>query len=208
MKNSIILINDDDLEIGYGEKMDVHIKGQLHRAFSLFIASPDRCRVLIQKRARDKYHSAGLWTNACCSHPRKGVTIETSIRSRAFEELGIDISDSLSFELSELGRFKYKKHFDLCTEYEIDHVFLLYINDDIMLHPNADEVDEVKWIDRLDLEALILANPDAFTAWFFAVYNIYIRNELWNPTTMRPPMSTELDSLIKQKMKEICYEEL
>ena len=159
MNDSIILVNDEDDEIGFCEKMEVHQKGQLHRAFSLFIVDSN-LNVLIQKRAKNKYHSGGLWTNACCSHPRKGEDIERSIRKRVLEELGIDIMDSSSFVLTELGKFKYIKHFDGCTEYEIDHVFLLELPSNIELHPNAAEVEELNWVNIFDLGDRLLNNPD------------------------------------------------
>ncbi len=202
MSNFIILVNDEDMEIGYGEKMEVHQNGQLHRAFSLFIVSP-YFEVLIQKRARNKYHSGGLWTNACCSHPRQGEDMETSIRRRTLEELGIDISDPISYKLTELGKFKYIKHFDGCTEHEIDHVFLLELSSNIELHPNPDEIEELKWVDLFDLGNHFLDNPDDFTAWFPAIYYMYIWEEFWNPTMIFPPYTKELDALLQQRMKDI-----
>lgn len=204
MRDYIILVNNEDEEIGYGDKMEVHQKGLLHRAFSLFIENEEH-KILIQKRACNKYHSGGLWTNACCSHPRKGENIETAICRRVFEELGLDISDASSYELGELGKFKYIKHFDDCTEYEIDHVFILNINDDTALQPNANEIEELKWIDLWDLEDWLLATPDDFTAWFFAVYNMYVWEGIWNCTMMCSPISKELDRLLRQRMEDVCY---
>lgn len=204
MNDSVILVDDNDEEIGYGGKMQVHKNGQLHRAFSLFIVNQEN-KVLIQKRASNKYHSGGLWTNACCSHPREGENIEAAIRRRVLEELGLDISDSLSYEINELGNFKYTKHFDEYTEYEIDHVFLLYVSDHVVFHPNADEIEELKWIDLWDLGDWLLSNPDDFTAWFFAVYNMYVWKEIWNCTMMCSAIREELSTLLRQRMEDICY---
>lgn len=205
MSDSIILVNNDDEEVGYGEKLQVHLKGQLHRAFSLFIVN-NKHEVLIQKRAYNKYHSGGLWTNACCSHPRAGEVIETSIRKRVFEELGLDISDSSFFEITELGKFRYFKQFDEYAEYEIDHAFVMYVNDCIELYPNPDEAADIKWIDLWDLGDWMASNPEDFTAWFFAVYYMYIWKEIWNPTMMCPPISDVLSRLLRIKMEEVDYE--
>ena len=205
MNDTIILVDNADEETGYGEKMQVHLKGQLHRAFSLFIVNKEH-EVLIQKRAHNKYHSGGLWTNACCSHPRKGESIETSIRKRVLDELGMDISDSIVYEINELGRFKYFKQFDKYAEHEIDHVFVMYINNRLELHPNPDEVSEIKWMDLWNLGDWMLSNPEDFTAWFFAVYNMYIWQEIWNPTMICSPISGELIKLLRERMEKVDYE--
>ncbi len=205
MGDSIILVNNDDEEIGYGEKLQVHLQGQLHRAFSLFIVNKDY-EVLIQKRAHNKYHSGGLWTNACCSHPRKGEVIETSIRKRVFEELGLDISDSSLFHINELGKFRYFKQFDEYAEHEIDHVFVMFVNNRIELYLNTDEAEDIKWIDLWDLGDWMVSNPEDFTAWFFAVYNMYIRREICNPTMMCSPISDELSQLLRTRMEKVDYE--
>ena len=83
----IILVDEQDCEIGYGEKLDVHIKAQLHRAFSIFVFDWTERKMLIQKRAEGKYHSGGKWCNACCSHPRKGEVMEEALARRLQEEL-------------------------------------------------------------------------------------------------------------------------
>lgn len=204
MSDSIILVNKDDEEIGYGEKLQVHLQGQLHRAFSLFIVNKDY-EVLIQKRAHNKYHSGGLWTNACCSHPRKGEVIEISIRKRVFEELGLDISDSVFYEINKLGKFKYFKQFDECAEHEIDHVFVMHVDSRIEVHPNMDEVEDIKWINLWDLGELMLSNPEDFTAWFFAVFNMYVTEGLWNFEENSLPMNKELRCLIKDRMDKIFF---
>lgn len=202
MGDSIVLVNDRDEEIGYGEKMEVHRIGQLHRAFSLVIVDRDD-RMLLQKRASNKYHSGGLWTNACCSHPREGENIEDAVRRRVSEELGLDISDPSVYELYEMGKFKYIKHFNGFTEHEIDHVFILQVDGDIDLHLDANEIEELKWIDFWDVGDLMLENPGNFTAWFFAVYYMYRWTEIWNPTFICAPFSSELLELLEQKMEDI-----
>lgn len=125
------------------------------------------------------------------------------MRRRVLDELGLDISDPLSFEIYKLGKFKYIKHFDEFTEYEIDHVFLMSLNNSVELHPNAEEIEELKWIDLHVLEDWILTKPDDFTAWFFAVYNMYVWKEVWNPMMMCPPISKELDSVLGQRLEDI-----
>lgn len=117
MNNLLILVNEEDEEIGYCEKMDAHRKKYLHRAFSLFIYHKADHKMLIHKRALGKYHSGGLWTNSCCSHPRYGENLMDAAIRRTKEELGLDIS-SYADELKEVGRFHYYKKYSTCAENE------------------------------------------------------------------------------------------
>ena len=114
--NNLILVDPDDREIGFGEKTDVHRRGLLHRAFSVFLFDGDR--VLIQQRAAGKYHSAGLWANTCCSHPRAGQGLTEAVVQRLEEECGIR-----GAKIREAGCFLYRASFpNGLTEYEYDHV--------------------------------------------------------------------------------------
>ena len=139
MNEWIILVDEQDKEIGFGEKLDVHVKEQLHRAFSVFIFDPKSQKMLIQKRAEGKYHSGGKWSNACCSHPRKGEIMEEALARRLQEELGFWMPERLNVftypefpdemninNIVEVGHFTYYAKFDGLSEHEIDHVFVYY----------------------------------------------------------------------------------
>ena len=91
MEDLIIWVDENDNEIGYGEKLETHIKGQLHRAFSVFIFDWSDSTMLIQRRAIGKYHSGGLWSNSCCSHPYDGENFEDSIKRCIKNELNFDL---------------------------------------------------------------------------------------------------------------------
>jgi isopentenyl-diphosphate delta-isomerase len=147
-----------DEQVGTMEKMEAHEKGILHRAFSVFIFDSSN-NILLQQRAYGKYHSSGLWTNACCSHPKPGESIEAAAHRRLQEELGFDT------KLEKAFTFTYKAHFDNgLTEYEYDHVFIGHYEDPIQF--NEQEVNAIKYI-PLDLLKLELdENPDHFTEWF------------------------------------------
>ena len=107
MNDVLILVDEQDKEIGTEEKIDAHRKGLLHRAFSLFIYDSKLNKMLIQRRAINKYHSGGLWTNACCSHPRKGEDLNTAVYRRTIEELGVSIpkADYEIGKIKECGKF-------------------------------------------------------------------------------------------------------
>ena len=153
----IALVDLDDNITGYASKEDVHKKGLFHRAFSIYIV--DGSRMLIQKRNRNKYHSGGLWTNACCSHQRMGEELEEAIHRRLKEELSFDTS------LREEFSFIYRTVFeDGVIEYESDHVFLGQYNGEVCANP--EEAEEVRWIEIGELKKLLETEPQQFTAWF------------------------------------------
>jgi isopentenyl-diphosphate delta-isomerase len=117
MNKKVILVNDKDEVTGTAEKMEAHQKGWLHRAFSVFIFNSNG-EMLLQQRAINKYHSGGLWTNACCSHPQPGEITEASAKKRLKEEMGFEVPITPVFD------FIYKTEFENgLTEYEFDHVF-------------------------------------------------------------------------------------
>lgn len=206
MKESLILVDEHDVVIGTAEKIDTHRKGLLHRAFSLFIYDESIKKILLQKRAINKYHSGGLWTNACCSHPRKDEDLNTAVYRRTIEELGVSIPevDYKFGKIKECGKFTYLKEFDELTEYEIDHVFAWFVDSTILqLIPNEDEIDDLLWIDIFDLEDWMSTKPEEFTAWFFPAYEIFINEVLSNRTMMRSPISSVLFDVIQKKKSEV-----
>lgn len=154
----VILVNEKDEWMGTAEKLEVHLTGALHRALSVFITN-EKKEILLQKRAANKYHSAGLWTNACCSHPRPKEQTESAARRRVQEELGLEIP------LKKLCKIHYKIDVgEGKTEHEFDHIFSGEWNE--IITPNPDEVSALKWIKLEALETWINKCPQDFTAWF------------------------------------------
>lgn len=154
----VILVNTADEEIGTMEKMQAHEKALLHRAFSVFVFN-HKGEMLIHRRALDKYHSGGLWTNACCSHPRKGETTEEAAHRRLMEEMGFDCP------VTERFSFIYKAELDQgLTEYEFDHVF--FGSFDGTPRVNPEEVCDWKYVSIQYLRKDIHDNPDHYTEWF------------------------------------------
>ena len=158
MSSTVILVNENDEEIGKMDKMEAHKQAKLHRAFSIFIFN-ERGEMLLQQRAAHKYHSGGLWTNACCSHPEPGEkTIDAATR-RLQEEMGFGTG------LTKIFDFTYRAEFDNgLVEHEYDHVFLGIYNGEI--HPDPNEVQAYDHKSMEELRAAITQEPGAFTAWF------------------------------------------
>lgn len=153
-----MIVNTDGQTIGTMDKMAAHRSGTMHRAFSVFIFN-SKGQLLLQQRAWDKYHSGGLWTNTCCSHPRLGEFSQDAAHRRLQEEMGIDC------ELTGLFRFSYRHEFENgLIENEYDHVFL-GITDDLPL-PNSVEVAGFRYMDTDLLLLELTERPDEFTAWF------------------------------------------
>ena len=164
----VVLVNVNDQPIGYMEKQEAHLKGLLHRAFSVFIFNNNK-ELLLQKRAVSKYHSGGLWTNTCCSHPRKNETVLSAAKRRLFEEMGIKCD--LKFKFS----FIYKAKLDNnLFEHEFDHVFFGYSNTKPDI--NREEVDSYcyKSIEKIQKE--IINQPDQYTEWFKICFNEVVIN--------------------------------
>lgn len=158
----VILVDKNDRQIGIAGKMEVHHRGLLHRAVSVFIIN-SLGEWILQRRALDKYHSKGLWTNTCCTHPNPGESVEDSARRRLMEEMGIECS------LVKLFTFIYREKFDNeLTEHEFDHVFFGITDDKPRI--NADEVEEWEAVAFKDLEKDILENPSEYTFWFKEIY--------------------------------------
>lgn len=159
MEDMLVWVDFNDQETGYGGKLQTHQEKRLHRAFSVFVVHEGK--MLIQKRAEGKYHSAGLWANACCSHPRKGEMLPEAVSRRMKEELGI-AEDSCHPE--ELFSFIYYAPLGELCEYELDHVFLADYGGEIQCHP--DEIAEFRWLELAELEKEMLEHPEKFCVWF------------------------------------------
>ncbi|MFB6454324.1 isopentenyl-diphosphate Delta-isomerase [Chitinophaga sp. Hz27] len=154
----VILVNESDEAIGKMEKLEAHQKGLLHRAFSVFVVN-NAGEILIQQRALDKYHSGGLWTNTCCSHPAPGETTLEAAHRRLLEEMGFDCP------LQEIFSFTYKNIFNNgLTEHEFDHVLVGTYNGPV--HPNAEEVNSYQHLTADTILNLMEKEPDSFTVWF------------------------------------------
>ena len=154
----LILVDENDSPTGTMEKMEVHQKALLHRAFSVFIFN-SKGDMLLHQRASNKYHSGGLWTNACCSHPREGQqTIEAAER-RLQEEMGFTIP------LKKAFNFTYKAALDNgLTEYEYDHVFIGTY--DGAIDPDEDEVKDFCFVSIDEIKTSIQSHPQKYTEWF------------------------------------------
>jgi isopentenyl-diphosphate delta-isomerase len=154
----VILVDVDDCEIGVMEKMEAHKQAVLHRAFSVFLFNPQG-KMLLQQRALTKYHSAGLWTNTCCSHPRPGETLENAVTRRLIEEMGITTKVFKAFD------FIYQAELpDNLNEYEFDHVFIG--NYDADVRPNHLEVANFVYQSIEEVEANLQSHPEKYTVWF------------------------------------------
>lgn len=159
----VILVNQQDEPIGFMEKIEAHKKGLLHRAFSVFIFN-NKNELLLQRRSTSKYHSGGLWSNSCCSHPRKNETIIEAGKRRLVEELGFTVDLSHSFS------FIYKAKLDHSLyEHELDHVLLGFFNE--QPKGNPEEVEEVKFVSLNWLEKDLNENPNNYTVWFKIIFD-------------------------------------
>ncbi|MEK7079632.1 MAG: isopentenyl-diphosphate Delta-isomerase [Patescibacteria group bacterium] len=155
----VILVDENDKEIGIEEKIKAHKDGKLHRAFSIFIFN-SKGELLLQKRAKEKYHSGGLWSNTCCGHPRPKESLEAAAHCRLKEEMGFDCA----LNHLEAACFIYKTKIRDLFEHEYDHIFIGEFNK----NPNPDpkEIEDYKWISPEELQRDILSNPDNYTNWF------------------------------------------
>ncbi len=154
----VILVDEKDNQLGLMEKMEAHEKGLLHRAFSVFLFN-SKGEMLLQQRAFSKYHSGGLWTNACCSHPRDGEQTIAAAHRRLKEEMGFDC------EIKKAFHFIYKSALDNnLTEHELDHVFIGEYEGEII--PNPEEVESYQYMPVSALVKDVENNPQNYTEWF------------------------------------------
>ncbi|MCI8431112.1 MAG: NUDIX domain-containing protein [Lachnospiraceae bacterium] len=193
MDQLLVLVDESDQETGYGEKLHVHQNALLHRAFSIFVFDWDKEEMLLQRRASGKYHSGGLWSNACCSHPRKGETMAHALNNRLKAELGLETDVKIQSPpdggcfmpeketIYRCGAFHYFASFGGLSENELDHVFLYGIwretgSDKAFFHPelpfNPEEIEELKWISICELKKWLSESPVDFTAWFRPAFEL------------------------------------
>lgn len=158
----VILVDEQDVLTGTMEKMEAHEKALLHRAFSVFVFN-GRGEMLLQQRAFEKYHSGGLWTNSCCSHPRPGEDTQAAATRRLREEMGFETP------LKKIFDFVYRADFtNGLTEHEFDHVFVGYYDGKIM--PDNREVRDFSFMSMPDIEEALQKDPERFTAWFHIAF--------------------------------------
>ena len=159
----VILVDETDTPLGKMEKMEAHRKALLHRAFSVFIFN-SKGEMLLQRRAPGKYHSPGLWTNACCSHPRPGEETHSAALRRLKEELGITTT------LKKLFDFTYRSAYDNgLTEFEFDHVFA-GVYDDRDIRPDPAEVSDFCFRSSADIQVDLQRSPAKYTTWFHLAF--------------------------------------
>jgi isopentenyl-diphosphate delta-isomerase len=154
----VVLVDTDDVPVGVSRKLDAHVAGLLHRAFSVFVFDDDG-RMLLQQRALSKYHSAGLWSNTCCSHPRPGEDVAAAAHRRLVEEMGFDCTLDSAFA------FVYRADVGGgLIEHEYDHVFVGRFAGRPV--PDPREVAAWRWIAPFELHHALRLHPDRFTFWF------------------------------------------
>lgn len=165
MREYLVLVDESDRPVGRIEKLAAHERGLLHRAFSILVFD-DSGRLLLQRRAEEKYHSGGLWSNTCCGHPRPDEPITSAARRRLREEMGFEC------HLTRIGSFRYRALLDNgLTEHEIDHVFVGTFGGEV--YPNPHEVIDWAWVDAQELDDRMTGDPDSFTFWFRQIWERY-----------------------------------
>ena len=162
-EENVILVNQNDEQIGLMPKLEAHEKAILHRAFSVFVLN-SKNEIMLQQRASQKYHSPLLWTNTCCSHQREGESNIGAGSRRLFEEMGFNT------ELKELFHFIYKAPVDNgLTEHDLDHVMIGYCNEDPKINP--EEVEDWKWMKIEDVKIDMGNQPQLYTVWFKIIFD-------------------------------------
>ena len=168
MEEYVVLVDESDQQLGIMEKMAAHIVPRLHRAFSIFLFN-EKGELLLQQRALSKYHSPGLWTNTCCSHPRNGESVDKAAERRLLEEMG------LQCEMHEVFTFIYKAPVGLgLIEHEYDHVFFGQCDQEPVI--NTDEVASWKYMSLDNITADMKAHPELYTEWFKISFDEIVRH--------------------------------
>lgn len=163
MTDLVILVDENDNETGYLDKLEAHRKGVLHRAFSVLIFN-SAGELLLQKRADNKYHSAGLWTNTCCSHPKPNELMVDAVERRLREEMGIECETNFAY------KFLYRTALDNgLIEHELDYVFIGTCDDRPEI--NIQEVSAWQYLSLADIRRDLVKNPSAYTFWFNEILN-------------------------------------
>lgn len=154
----VVLVDSQDNPIGTMEKLEAHQKGVLHRAFSILLFN-SKGELLLQKRAKTKYHSGGLWSNTCCSHPLPGESMADATRRKLKQEMGIDLQPEFAY------KFIYKANLDgNLIEHEYDHVFVAKFDGEPII--NKEEVEQWKYSKVNAISEDALSNPGLYTFWF------------------------------------------
>ena len=167
-EEQVILVNEQDEQIGLMPKMEAHEKGLLHRAFSVFIFN-EKKELMLQQRALGKYHSPGLWTNTCCSHQRDGETSIEAGERRLQEEMGFCVP------LQETTSFIYKAPFDNgLTEHEFDHILIGTFEGVPNINPK--EVADWKWMPLEEVRSDIARHPEQYTEWFKIIFDKFYQH--------------------------------
>ncbi|STX50794.1 Isopentenyl-diphosphate Delta-isomerase [Legionella busanensis] len=172
LKSNVLLVNDQDKFIKIIDKLTAHKQGLLHRAYSIFVfrKNNNKVELLLQQRSKEKYHSKGLWTNTCCSHPVAEKELINQATARLYEEMGINI------KLIEINSFRYFTKLDNeMFEHEVDHVLIGSWNEQEIC-PNPSEVMSYCWIDIATLIEKIKTKPELFTPWLFQALEIALNS--------------------------------
>lgn len=171
----VVLVDEDDHVVGLVDKLEAHRRGLLHRAFSVFLFRriDGTLETLLQQRQFDKYHSGGLWANACCSHPLPEEPLKDAAHRRLKEELG------LSCQLHSAGAFIYKAEVGgQLTEHEFDHIWIGELDTDAnAIHFNPDEADAVRWMNVEQLKAEVNIQPERYVVWLAPALAIALERE-------------------------------
>ena len=171
-----MLVDANDAQLGSEAKLPAHQLGLLHRAFSVFLFDP-RGRLLLQRRAAGKYHSGGLWTNTCCSHPRPGEAVAAAARRRLRQEMGIDCPLEPAFQFVYCAALDHG-----LTEHEYDHVLVGRFQGEPA--PDPAEVDDWRWAAAGEVLRELEAAPERFTVWFrIAIQELQTRGMLETDAT-------------------------
>lgn len=168
MPNQVVLVDVHDAPVGLADKLEAHQEGWLHRAFSVFVFDADG-RLLLQQRNIDKYHSGGLWSNTCCSHPFPEEPVEEAAQRRLHEEMGFQCPLDPAF------RFTYRAAIsDTMIEHEYDHVLIGQAAPTVA--PNPEEVQDWAWVAPAELKRAVDAHPEQYTAWFKIVLDRVLKH--------------------------------
>ena len=167
---NVILVDENNKEKGTIDKIEAHKKGKLHRAFSIFVFN-DKNELLLQKRADNKYHSSGKWSNTCCSHPLPGKDVEIEAGRRLKEEMGFNCELENKFEFIYLAELENKM-----IEHEYDFIFFGTYNKDP--DPDPKEVSDWKWISLEKLKKEMLESPEKYTPWLRIIMQKFIFSQL------------------------------
>ena len=187
LMSNVILVNENNEPIGKADKLQAHLKGWCHRAFSIFIFKKTSygLSILLQKRAISKYHSGGLWSNTCCSHPQPKEKLTVAAKKRLFFEMGFNA------ELTQAGLFHYRTQFDNgLVENEWDYVFTGFYHGE-KIKPNTAEVDSYRFEDAILLRKKINDSPNDYTVWLSPAFEIALSCILTNIRRGPKPLNND-----------------